>query len=294
MGHRTWFVILSLVACRGPAEVAEVGEVQEAAPSLPDATAPNVADTSPPSGDAVTTSLSSGVDTSTGALEPRRRLRIMEHRGPATSRILYRVVEPDDANESTPVVVALHGRGDTAVGFVGLARRLELDARVIVTEAPLPFGNIGGRQWFDSTSAEATQQVRARLDDLDALVVELAARYPGAGKPGLVGFSQGAILGLMAAAERPDRYRSVVALSGRLMPGAAGLAGDGPAILIVAGTKDGIIPQADSWAAADTLTGLGRKVERFSFQGAHSVPPSAVERVGRYFDRTLGSPKNTP
>jgi len=218
----------------------------------------------------------------------------MEHRGPATSKILYRVVEPDDAHAATPVLVALHGRGDTAAGFVGLARRLELDARIIVTEAPLPFGNIGGRQWFDATSAEATQQARARLDELDGLLQELAARYPGAGKPGLIGFSQGAMLGLMAAAERPDRYRSVIALSGRLMEGASGIAGDGPAILVVAGTKDGIIPQADSWSAAQTLEGLGRKVERFSFQGAHSVPPTAIEEVGRFFHRTMAPTPTTP
>jgi predicted esterase len=288
MGHRTWFVILSLVACRGPAEG------PEAASSLQEATAPNVASTSAPSADAVTTSGPDAVQSSQGSPEPRRRLRLMEHRGPATSKILYRVVEPDDAHASTPVVVALHGRGDTAAGFVGLARRLELDARVIVAEASLPFGNIGGRQWFDAASAEATQQVRTRLDELDELLTELATKYPSAGKPGLVGFSQGAMLGLMAAAERPDRYRSVVALSGRLMDGVAGVAGDGPAILVVAGTKDGIIPQSDSWAAANTLEGLGRKVERFSFQGAHSVPPSAIDQVGRFFDRTMASPRTTP
>ncbi len=288
MGHRTWFVILSLVACRGPAEA------PQAASSLQEATPSNVASTSAPSADAVTTSGPDTVASSQGSPEPRRRLRLMEHRGPATSKILYRVVEPDDADASTPVVVALHGRGDTAAGFVGLARRLELDARVIVAEAPLPFGNIGGRQWFDGTSAEATQQVRARLDELDELLKDLAAKYPGAGKPGLVGFSQGAMLGLMAAAERPDRFRTVIALSGRLMDGVTGVAGDGPAILVVAGTKDGIIPQADSWAAAQTLEGLGRKVERFSFQGAHSVPPSAIAEVGRFFDRTMAPTDPTP
>lgn len=280
------FVILSLAACKG-------GESRPGEPLPNDAAVP-AASAGPPDADPdardpsveVSQSVPDTVsrrDTAARSEGERKPVRLVEYRGDALSPVPYRVVEPDDAKADTPIVLALHGRGDTAAGFMGLARRLELEARVIVAEAPLPFGNIGGRQWFEAPTAES---LRARLDELDKLLATFAERYPEAGRPVLLGFSQGAMLVMLALAERPERYRAGVALSGRLVERPAGAAPVDAAspeaktpILVVAGTRDGIIPQEASWSAADELSRLGREVERFSFVGAHSVPPAAIEAV---------------
>lgn len=292
------FVILSLVACKG-------GESRSGEP-LPNDAAVSAASAGPPDADPdvrdpnveVSQSVPDTVsrrDTTARSEGERKPVRLVEYRGDALSPVPYRVVEPDDAKADTPIVLALHGRGDTAAGFMGLARRLELEARVVVAEAPLPFGNIGGRQWFEAATAES---LRARLDELDKLLATFAERYPEAGRPVLLGFSQGAMLVMLALAERPERYRAGIALSGRLVERPADAArvdatspeAKATPVLVVAGTKDGIIPQEASWSAADELSRLGREVERFSFVGAHSVPPAAIEAV-RLFVAKVNTPR---
>jgi predicted esterase len=195
-------------------------------------------------------------------------------------------VEPAAADAKTPLVIALHGRGDTAEGFARLAMQLRLDARIIVGEAPRPFGNIGGRQWYETGAAEAGTQVRQRVADLGVLIDKLAKLYPEAGKPALYGFSQGAVVALQAAHEIPDRLAAVAALSGFLMSedGAASPTTPLP-VLVTAGTKDGIITQDRSWAAADVLEKQGLAVERFAFQGPHGVPPAVAARVKAFLTR---------
>lgn len=299
------FVILSLVACKGGESRPGEPHPNDAAVSAASAgivdTLADAQTRDPEVSQPASHSVSDTVfrrDTSARAEGERKPVRLVEYRGDALSPVPYRVVEPDDAKADTPIVLALHGRGDTAAGFMGLARRLELDARVIVAEAPLPFGNIGGRQWFDAATADA---LRLRLDELDRLLETFAARHPEAGRPILLGFSQGAMLVMLALAERPERYRAGVALSGRLVerpdakPSAGAVETDTPKVpvLVVAGTKDGIIPQEASWSAADELARLGREVERFGFVGAHSVPPAAIEAV-RIFVAKVTAPTGSP
>lgn len=296
------FVILSLAACKGgeshPGEpLPNDAAVSSASAGPPDA-APGARDPSVEVSRSVPDT-GSRRDTSAKPEGERRPVRLVEYRGDALSPVPYRVVEPDDAKPNTPVVLALHGRGDTAAGFMGLARRLELDARVIVAEAPLPFGNIGGRQWFEAPTADA---LRTRLDELERLVETFAARHPEAGKPILLGFSQGAMLVMLAVAERPERYRAGIALSGRLVEGAAAkrsadaveAGAQRTPVLVVAGTKDGIIPQEASWSAADELARLGREVERFGFVGAHSVPPAAIEAVRIFVAKVTAPAGSSP
>lgn len=299
------FVILSLLACKGAEP--NVGSAASNPGAPPDAPVAAQGDVGPVS--------HGGLDTASQRDTPplpqtppqaeRKPVRLIEYRGDALSPVPYRVVEPDDASATTPIVLALHGRGDTAAGFMQLARRLELEARVIVAEAPLPFGNIGGRQWFETATAEA---LRPQLDALDALLADFGKRHPEAGRPILLGFSQGAMLVMLALAERPERYRAGVALSGRLVerPADSAAAGTGAAasgtgarreetpVLVVAGTKDGIIPQEASWAAADQLAQLGRTVERFGFVGAHSVPPAAIEAVRLFVAKVTAPPPTSP
>ncbi|HRE89434.1 MAG TPA: dienelactone hydrolase family protein, partial [Myxococcota bacterium] len=137
---------------------------------------------------------------------------------------------------------------------------------------------------------------------VDGLVASLVTSGIPHEKIALLGFSQGAMLVMFALAERPERYRAGVALSGRLVerPGQAPSQAVEPhpvktPILVVAGTKDGIIPQEASWSAADELARLGREVERFSFVGAHSVPPAAIEAVRLFVAKvTVPTARTTP
>ncbi|TNF31511.1 MAG: hypothetical protein EP329_12180, partial [Deltaproteobacteria bacterium] len=200
----------------------------------------------------------------------------------------YVVVEPPAPAPATPLVIALHGRGDTADGFAGLAEALDQPTRTLVGRAPIPWGTVGGRAWYVLGAPDETAQIRARVADLVTLAGQLRTRYPEAPKPALYGFSQGAVVALQAACDHPELWSAVVALSGRLAT-AEGCPKSDVAlpVLVVAGTKDGVIPADKAWAAADALAGLGRAVERFSFDGPHRVPKDALEALRGFLDKHL-------
>lgn len=212
--------------------------------------------------------------------EAARRVHLVRHSGSLEGPIPYLVVEPARGPDALPIVIALHGRGDTAEGFAGLAEQLGLPVRTVVARAPLRYGGRGGRQWFESGAPDEAAQVRARAAELVALADQLAARYPGAPAPALYGFSQGAVVALQAVADHPGRWSAVAALSGYLAaPDAEPVAGPAPPLLVVAGSRDGVIPAKRSWEAADRLEELGHRPERFAFDGPHRVPPDVVARL---------------
>lgn len=217
----------------------------------------------------------------------RPKVPLLERRGDSEGPIPFRVVEPGKAHPKTPLVIALHGRGDNAEGFSRLAMRLGMDARIIITEGPMPFGLNGGRQWYDSDSPEMNAQIHARVKDLAGLCDKLAKEFPDAGKPTLYGFSQGAVVAMQAALEMPDRFAGVAALSGYLATEEGAVKPTTPLplpVLVTAGTKDHVIPQEKSWAAAIVLEKQGFAVKRFVFDGTHSVPPMVIDELTAFLE----------
>lgn len=219
--------------------------------------------------------------------EAAERVHLVRHSGSLEGPIPYLVVEPSRGADALPIVIALHGRGDTAEGFAGLAEQLGLPLRTVVARAPLRYGGRGGRQWFESGATDEAAQVRARAQELATLAEQLAARYPGSPPPALYGFSQGAVVALQAAADLPQRWSAVAALSGYLAAGDAEPVGAPLPLLVVAGSRDGVIPPTRSWEAADRLEELGHRPSRFAFDGPHRVPPEVVARLAAFLGEHL-------
>ena len=196
--------------------------------------------------------------------------------------IPYLIVAPADAPPDAPIVLALHGRGDRGERFARLAEQLRLPLRFVVGDAPMPWGARGGRRWFDMKSPDLPAQLSARVADLVSLADVVAARWPQAPTPILLGFSQGAMLSLQALAQRPDRFAGVIALSGSLLV-TEGLtpAKAGRPALITTGTKDRVVPSARSRAAAAALEALGHQVDTLEFEGGHMVSQGVLERVAQ-------------
>ncbi|MCC6620243.1 MAG: alpha/beta hydrolase [Deltaproteobacteria bacterium] len=218
------------------------------------------------------------------------RLRLVEHSGDPSGPIGYQVIEPDDATPTTPIVIALHGMGDTPDGFGRFVKQLSLRARVFVGRGPEPWGMTGGRQWYVNDAADAPTQLRARAKDLVALADKVRALYPEAGKPALVGFSQGAALALQATLEYPDAWRAVAALSG-FVPSDAGAKTPSAVVpvLVVAGDSDTRVPTRLSWYAAGALKKHGHQdVRKLEFKGGHKIPAEVVEAVRAFFAEVLG------
>jgi phospholipase/carboxylesterase len=233
----------------------------------------------------------------TAAPAPRGpALPLVEHAGSVDGPIQWRVAESTTAAADAPLIVLLHGRGDHAEAFLRLAWRLAphlpRSVRFIAAEAPRPFGLGRGRQWFDPKDGTPETSLAARLGELDTFLAALAARYPEAPRPTVVGFSQGGMVALHLALQRPGAIAAAVSLSGALAAEARaeGPSGARPAVLVAYGRQDTVIEPGRTEAAANVLEAAGHAVTRFAFDGGHRVPDALVEEVGRWLAAHLGAP----
>lgn len=220
--------------------------------------------------------------------------QLTRHSGSLQGPIEYLVVEPARAKPETPLVIALHGRGDKAENFANLVERVGLPVRTIVARGPVPWGRFNGRQWWEMRTPDPKAKAAAlatAVDQLATLVRQLKKTYPKAPKPVVYGFSQGGMLALQALARRPGTFAGVAALSAR-MESTAGNAKPTKAqrvpVLLTVGKKDRVIPPEQSKAAADTLKALGYPVEVVEFGGLHTIDATVMRTLREFLTKTTG------
>jgi len=180
------------------------------------------------------------------------------------------------ATDSLPLVVALHGRGDTADGFVRAFRDMPTPARVVLLRAPIHEGE-SGDAWFTFQRVDTWRHV---ADDVDALcdrivvtIDALEAAQPSRGRPILTGFSQGAMIAYAMALRHPDRFAALYPVSGIMItelyqhdhadPSRT------PPIVAFHGTRDEIIPIESDREAIETLAQHGIHVELRPHDATH-------------------------
>ena len=207
-------------------------------------------------------------------------LHLLRTTGSPTGPIPYELVEPAGGGPELPIVVGLHGRGDRAENFSGVFERLRLPVRAVVARAPMPWGQRGGRAWFDLDSPQGAEQLNVRVKELNQLLDHLKARYPQAPAPILLGFSQGAMLSLQMLARHPDRLGGIAALSGFLPldDGNTSSTRAVPALLSM-GDKDHLVTPDRTRAAAASLRALGHRVQEVSFPGGHAISREVMGQV---------------
>lgn len=180
-----------------------------------------------------------------------------------------------------PLVIGLHGRGDTAEHFSALASRLGGGFSWRFLQAPFPFAD--GRAWYRGDQADGG---RADLEG-DLAVVDAhvrAARAPVA----LMGFSQGCFVAGHYAARHPEAVRAVLCMGGGLLypPEAVASARKAP-LLYVHATDDPVVPLEAARSAVKQLQALGHAVELVEHGEGHSVPESEIERMRAWLERKL-------
>ncbi|MEC9073328.1 MAG: alpha/beta fold hydrolase, partial [Myxococcota bacterium] len=155
----------------------------------------------------------------------------------------------------------------------------------------VPWGQRGGRAWFDLDSPQGAEQLTARVGELNQLLDHLAARYPQAPTPILLGFSQGAMLSLQMLARHPDRVGGIVALSGFLPLDDENTPSSRPVpALLTMGDKDHLVTPDRTRAAATSLRALGHQPREVSFPGGHAIPREVMSQI-RTFIREVAQLK---
>lgn len=184
------------------------------------------------------------------------------------------------AGDVLPIVVAVHGLGDTPRGLATLFEDLPMKARVVLPQGPerwnagftwfpLPW-DPGGRTLFE-------QGLTRSRDRLATLVESLRRARPGAGRPVLTGFSQGGMLAFAVGIARPDLVVRVIPIAG-WVPGSFVPARppDGPHTPIRAlhGEADPLLGFEPTQRLVARLVSAGFDASLRGFPGVgHVVPP---------------------
>ena len=193
--------------------------------------------------------------------------------------------------EQLPLVVMLHGCGQTADGFAASTRMHRIAARerflVLYPEQDRLANSKGCWNWFDTDTGRAYGECRLILQSID----QVCLLHGGdRGRVAVMGLSAGASMAGLLATRHPGRFRAVVmhsgippgaahsawsalgAMQGRRAapsPGAVPRAKHWPPLLVIQGDYDAVVAPANgeaaaqAWAtAAHATAGPPRRVQR--------------------------------
>jgi len=203
------------------------------------------------------------------------------------------------------LVVFLHGYGADGNDLIGLGREwanLLPHAAFVSPNAPEPCAmSPMGRQWFELSMGDMViiaAGVKRATPALDAFLdAELAQHNLPVGALALVGFSQGTMMALAVGLARNPSPKAIVGYSGALatvetLPPP----GEGPAILLVHGDKDEVIPIDAMHMAREALGQAGHPVEWHVSQGiGHGIDGEGLRLGGAFLKQAFsGTPATRP
>ena len=193
--------------------------------------------------------------------------------------------------EARGAMIMLHGRGANAADIIGLER--VIDRPQIAYLAP----DAAGHAWYPRAFMTPVAANEPYLTSAKNVVARLITEAGAAGIPSeriaILGFSQGACLGLEFAARNPRRYGAVLALSGGLIGeriAAEDYAGSlaGTPVFIGCSDVDPHIPLARVQESIVVMAHLGGDVTERIYPGmAHTIVADEVAHVQRLVDGML-------
>jgi phospholipase/carboxylesterase len=198
------------------------------------------------------------------------------------------------------LVVFLHGYGADGNDLIGLGRewaRTLPHAAFVSPHAPEPCGAAPmGRQWFDLTFRDPGEMVRGVKRAAPAFNAFLDAELKKQGLTSralaLVGFSQGTMLALGVGLARNPPVAAIVCYSGALATVEAlpKDPGSPPAILLVHGDMDELIPIDAMFIAREQLAQAGIAVEWHVAQGiGHGIDAEGLRLGGAFLKQAFAA-----
>ena len=201
------------------------------------------------------------------------------------------------------LVVFLHGYGADGNDLIGLGRewaRALPNAAFVSPNAPEPCGMAPmGRQWFNLTFRDPNEIARGVAKAGPVLEAFLDAELKRLALPpralALVGFSQGTMLALAVGLKRHPAPAAIVGYSGALASAEALPANpaSAPAVLLVHGDMDEVIPLDAMLIAREQLAQAGLAVEWHVAQGiGHGIDGEGLRLGGDFLKQAFAAASN--
>lgn len=210
-------------------------------------------------------------------------------------------ISPASGGEAKSLVVLLHGYGADGNDLIDIGRYLAPvlpDTAFVSPHAPaVCAGAPFGRQWFPlATTINLPRlygDVAAAAPTLDAFIdAELNHHGLSEDRLALLGFSQGAMMGLHVAPRRAGCVAGVVSYSG-LLAGPERLSGEmkcAPPMLLVHGEADQVVPAMALNAAVRALGEAGVTAEWHLRPGLqHGIDQEGLALGAAFLKRVLGT-----
>jgi phospholipase/carboxylesterase len=206
---------------------------------------------------------------------------------------------PASGGQAKQLVVFLHGYGADGNDLIGLGRewaRVLPNAAFVSPNAPEACGMAPtGRQWFNLTMRNPGEIGRGVAQAAPALNAFLDAELERLRLPSrslaLVGFSQGTMLALAVGLTRNPAPAAIVGYSGALA-GVESLPelGNSPAVLLVHGDMDEVIPVDAMMIAREQLAVAGLPVEWHVAPGVgHGIDGEGLRLGGAFLKQAFAS-----
>lgn len=203
-----------------------------------------------------------------------------------TLRFVIRVTggAPDDAR--LPLVIALHGLGDTPEAFIELVTSMGLRLRVAAPAGINRWGD--GYAWFGMRSempqARWAEEVRHAAAVVTPEILRVATANPTCGLPVVMGFSQGAMLSYAVLARPGAGVFAALPIAGllprELWPVARDVGGLLPSVTAFHGDADARVSLSDDRATNDAFRAVGFRADLRTYPGVgHAVPPQVARDV---------------
>lgn len=203
------------------------------------------------------------------------------------------------APEATlPMVVVIHGLGDSPGPHWLDLVQLRRPARLIMPEGPTPY--MGGFAWFpfrarDNDPKQLASGISAAAERLAEALAILQQKRPTRGLPIVTGFSQGGMLSFALALRHPERLRLALPISG-LLPEplwpTAPATGKIPPILALHGTADELVPFPPTERLVAHLKAQRYDATLVAYEGVgHSISDAMRARVGSTLNEALADAK---
>lgn len=199
---------------------------------------------------------------------------------------------PSGADESSPVVVAIHGRGDAPANWVDTWSRFPGRARIALPRAPIPFGE--GYSWFALREGMTDAELGAAVGEAEASLWPAIQALAGGRRLLVTGFSQGGILSFALAARHGAAIAHAFPVAGSC-PGPLLPKPNEPAAPLTAfhGSDDDVIAHRWGQAAVSAFVERGNEASLRTYPGVgHALPSAMRDDVWRAIVSALDAPRD--